>query len=66
MKEIQDKINRFEQKELLMERERQQLHHLRELLFIDQLAVVQHQSRPHLVIAENNEEEKPKPVTITS
>ncbi|XP_047081157.1 SWI/SNF complex subunit SWI3B-like [Lolium rigidum] len=66
MKEIQDKINRFEQKELLMERERQQLHHLRELLFIDQLAVVQHQSRPHPVIAENNEEEKPKPVTITS
>ncbi|XP_047081149.1 SWI/SNF complex subunit SWI3B-like [Lolium rigidum] len=65
MKEIQDKINRFEQKELLMERERQQLHHLRELLFIDQLAVVQHQSRPHPVIAEN-EEEKPKPVTITS
>jgi SWI/SNF related-matrix-associated actin-dependent regulator of chromatin subfamily C len=66
MKEIQDKINRFEHKELLMERERQQLHHLRELLFIDQLAVVQHQRRPHPVIAENKEEEKPKPVVVTS
>uniref|UniRef100_A0ACD5Z6C5 Uncharacterized protein n=1 Tax=Avena sativa TaxID=4498 RepID=A0ACD5Z6C5_AVESA len=66
MKEIQDKINRFEQKELLMERERQQLHHLRELLFIDQLAVVQHQRRPHPVIAENKEEEKPKPIIVTS
>uniref|UniRef100_A0ACD5V6B7 Uncharacterized protein n=1 Tax=Avena sativa TaxID=4498 RepID=A0ACD5V6B7_AVESA len=66
MKEIQDKINRFEQKELLMERERQQLHHVRELLFIDQLAVVQHQRRPHPVMAENKEEEKPKPVIITS
>jgi SWI/SNF related-matrix-associated actin-dependent regulator of chromatin subfamily C len=66
MKEIQDKINRFEHKELLMERERQQLHHLRELLFIDQLAVVQHQRRPHPAIAENKEEEKPKPVVVTS
>ncbi|CAM0946393.1 unnamed protein product [Alopecurus aequalis] len=65
MKEIQDKISRFEQKELLMEKERQQLHYLRELLFIDQLAVVQHQRRPHPVVSENKEEEKPKPVVIT-
>ena len=65
MKEIQDKISRFEQKELLMEKERQQLHYLRELLFIDQLAVVQHQRRPHPMVSENKEE-KPKPVTITS
>ncbi|KAM3227759.1 hypothetical protein ACQJBY_059469 [Aegilops geniculata] len=66
MKEIQDKISRFEQKELLMEKEREQLHHLRELLFVDQLAVVQHQRRPHAVAAENKEEEKPKPIITMS
>lgn len=65
MKEIQDKISRFEQKELLMEKEREQLHHLRELLFMDQLVVVQHQRRPHVVAAENKEE-KPKPIITTS
>ncbi|KQJ93813.1 SWI/SNF complex subunit SWI3B isoform X2 [Brachypodium distachyon] len=62
MKEIQAKICRFEQKELLMEKERQQLHYLQKLLFADQLAVVQHQCRPHAVTAENEADENPKPV----
>lgn len=62
MKEIQDKIRRFEQKELLMEKERKQLHCLKELLFSDQLAVVQHQRRPPAVTTESKDDEKPKPV----
>ncbi|XP_039002582.1 SWI/SNF complex subunit SWI3B [Hibiscus syriacus] len=37
MKEIQDKILRFEEMDLLMEKERQQLESMKHLLFIDQL-----------------------------
>jgi SWI/SNF related-matrix-associated actin-dependent regulator of chromatin subfamily C len=66
MKEIQDKIRRFEQKELLMEKERKQLHCLKELLFSDQLAVVQHQRRPPAVTTESKDDEKPKPVISIS
>ncbi|KAF0935791.1 hypothetical protein E2562_035759 [Oryza meyeriana var. granulata] len=66
MKEIQDKIRRFEQKELLMEKERKQLHYLRELLFSDQLTVVQHQRRPPPVTTENKDDEEPKPIISTS
>uniref|UniRef100_A0A0E0JWR0 SWIRM domain-containing protein n=1 Tax=Oryza punctata TaxID=4537 RepID=A0A0E0JWR0_ORYPU len=66
MKEIQDKIRRFEQKELLMEKQRKQLHCLKELLFSDQLAVVQHQRRPPTVTTESKDDEKPKPVISIS
>uniref|UniRef100_J3LAH8 SWI/SNF complex subunit SWI3B n=1 Tax=Oryza brachyantha TaxID=4533 RepID=J3LAH8_ORYBR len=66
MKEIQDKIRRFEQKELLMEKERKQLHYLRELLFSDQLSVAQHQRRPPPVTTESKDDEKPKPVISIS
>ncbi|XP_062218450.1 SWI/SNF complex subunit SWI3B-like [Phragmites australis] len=62
MKEIQDKICHFEQKEILMEKERQQLHCLRDLLFADQLAVAQHHRRPPAVPMESKDDEKPKPV----
>lgn len=66
MKEIQDKICRFEQKEMLMEKERQQLHFLRDLLFTDQLAVMQHQQRSPAVATECKGDEKPKPVASMS
>ncbi|CAO2044907.1 unnamed protein product [Urochloa humidicola] len=62
MKEIQDKICRFEHREMLMEKERQQLRCLRELLFADQLRIMQHQRRPQAVATENKHDEKPKPV----
>ncbi|KAL6604519.1 hypothetical protein ACP70R_042946 [Stipagrostis hirtigluma subsp. patula] len=62
MKEIRDKICRFEQKEIVMEKERQQLHCVRDLLFADQLAVMQHQRRPAAVATESKADEKPKPV----
>ncbi|KAL5211265.1 hypothetical protein ABZP36_022112 [Zizania latifolia] len=62
MKEIQDKILRFEEKELLVEKERQQLHYLRELLLSDQLAVVQHQRRPPPGPTESKDDDKPKPI----
>jgi len=62
MKEIQDKICRFEHKEMLMEKERQQLRCLRDLLFTDQLAIMQHQRKPQAVAAENKYDEKPKPM----
>jgi len=61
MKEIQDKICRFEHKEMLMEKERQQLRCLRDLLFTDQLAIMQHQRKPQAVAAESKYEE-PKPM----
>ncbi|CAN6271779.1 unnamed protein product [Urochloa humidicola] len=60
MKEIQDKICRFEHREMLMEKERQQLRCLRELLFADQLRIMQHQRRPQAVATENKHDEKPK------
>ncbi|KAJ1278324.1 hypothetical protein BS78_04G071800 [Paspalum vaginatum] len=66
MKEIQDKIFSFEQKEMLMEEERQQLHCLREILFTDQLAVMQHQHKTTVVATESKDDEKPKPVTNIS
>ncbi|XP_062223828.1 SWI/SNF complex subunit SWI3B-like [Phragmites australis] len=66
MKEIQDKICRFEQEEMLMEKERQQLHCLRDLLFADQLAVMQHQRRPLAVPTESKDDEKPKPMISIS
>ncbi|OEL17660.1 SWI/SNF complex subunit SWI3B [Dichanthelium oligosanthes] len=62
MKEIQDKICRFEQKEMLMESERQQLCCQRDLLFTDQLAIMQHQRKPQAVAAESKYEEAPKSV----
>lgn len=37
MKEMQDKIVQFEEVDLLMEKERQQLDAMKNLLFIDQL-----------------------------
>ena len=37
MKEIQDKIVEFEEVDLVMEKERQQLEGMKNLLFIDQL-----------------------------
>ncbi|XP_064999899.1 SWI/SNF complex subunit SWI3B-like isoform X1 [Musa acuminata AAA Group] len=42
MKEIQDKIVHFEELELLLEKERLQLRHMKDLLFADQLAIMQH------------------------
>ena len=66
MKEIQDKICRFEQKEMLTEKERQQLNCLRDLLFTDQLAVMQHQQRTPAVVTECKRDEKPKPVVNMS
>jgi SWI/SNF related-matrix-associated actin-dependent regulator of chromatin subfamily C len=62
MKEIQDKICRFEQKEVVMEKERQQLHCLRSLLFTDQLVVGRHQCRTPDVPTESKDDEKPKPL----
>ncbi|CAL4889446.1 unnamed protein product [Urochloa decumbens] len=62
MKEIQDKICRFEHKEMQMEKERQQLRCLRDLLFADQLRIMQHQRKPQAVATENKHDEKPKPV----
>ncbi|RCV05067.1 hypothetical protein SETIT_1G051900v2 [Setaria italica] len=66
MKEIQDKICRFEHKEMLMEKERQQLRCLRDLLFADQLTVMQHHRRPQAVATESKLDEKPKPVVNIS
>ncbi|GJM90486.1 hypothetical protein PR202_ga06769 [Eleusine coracana subsp. coracana] len=60
MKEIQEKICRFEQKEVLMERERQQLHCLRNLLFTDQLVVAQHQCRRPAASTDRKDDEKSK------
>lgn len=42
MKEIQDKIVHFEELELLLEKERLQLRHMKDLLFADHLAIMQH------------------------
>ena len=66
MKEIRDNMCHFEQKELVMEEERRQLHYLRELLFTDQLALVQHLGRPQTVATESKDNEKPKPVISIS
>ncbi|EES04686.1 hypothetical protein BDA96_04G084300 [Sorghum bicolor] len=66
MMEIQDKICRFEQKEMLMEKERQQLNCLRDILFTDQLAVMQHQQRTPAVVTECKGDEKPKPLANMS
>ncbi|KAK3156256.1 hypothetical protein QOZ80_2AG0104830 [Eleusine coracana subsp. coracana] len=66
MKEIQEKICRFEQKEVLMERERQQLHCLRNLLFTDQLVVAQHQCRRPAASTDRKDDEKSKPVISIS
>jgi len=62
MKEIQDKICRFEHKEMLMDKEQQQLRCLRDLLFADQLAIMQHQRKPQAVAAESKYDKKPKPL----
>ena len=62
MKEIQDKICRFEHKEMLMEKERQQLRCLRDLLFTDQLVIMPHQRKPQAVAAESKYDEEPKPM----
>lgn len=40
MKEIQDKISRFEKYELQMEREWQQLQQMKNMLFVDKLALL--------------------------
>lgn len=40
MKEIRDKIVHFEEFELLMEKEWQQLQQMKNLLFVDQLALL--------------------------
>lgn len=42
MKEIQDKIVRFEEMDLLMEKEWQQLDQIKNLLFVDQLTLMFH------------------------
>lgn len=42
MKEIQEKIEKFEEVELQMEKEWLQLRHMKDLFFADQLALVQH------------------------
>ncbi|XP_021648395.1 SWI/SNF complex subunit SWI3B isoform X2 [Hevea brasiliensis] len=42
MKEIQDKIVRFEEMDLLMEKEWQQLEQIKNLLFVDQLSLLFH------------------------
>ena len=49
-----------------MEKERQQLNCLRDLLFTDQLAVMQHQQRTPAVVTECKGDEKPKPVVNMS
>ncbi|XP_074583264.1 SWI/SNF complex subunit SWI3B [Curcuma longa] len=46
MKEIQDKIVHFEELEYLLEKERLQLRHMKDLLFEDQLTYLQHNARP--------------------
>ena len=45
-----------------MEKGRQQLRCLRDLLFADQLAIMQHQRKPQAVAAESKYDEKPKPL----
>lgn len=44
MKEIQDKIVRFEELDLQMEKEWQQLEQMKNLLFVDQVSVLSHKS----------------------
>ncbi|PKA55798.1 SWI/SNF complex subunit SWI3B [Apostasia shenzhenica] len=45
MKEIQDKLVRFEKVEMLLEKEWRQLKHMKDFLFADQLTVLQHKPR---------------------
>ncbi|KAH0434369.1 hypothetical protein IEQ34_026843 [Dendrobium chrysotoxum] len=45
MKEIQDKLVHFEELELLMEKERLQLKYMKDLLFADQLTILQQKPR---------------------
>lgn len=44
MKEIHDKIVRFEELDLLMEKERQQLEQMKSTLFVDQLSLLLHKN----------------------
>lgn len=46
MKEIQDKIVHFEELEYLLEKERLQLRHMKDLLFEDQLTYLEHNAGP--------------------
>lgn len=46
MKEIQDKIVHFEELDYLLEKERLQLRHMKDLLFEDQLTYLEHNARP--------------------
>ncbi|URD91701.1 SWIRM domain [Musa troglodytarum] len=52
MKEIQDKIAHFEELELLLEKERLQLRHMKDILFADQLAIMQHKMQ---ILSKGNE-----------
>ncbi|CAL9047958.1 SWI/SNF complex subunit SWI3B isoform X2 [Musa acuminata AAA Group] len=58
MKEIQDKIVHFEELELLLEKERLQLRHMKDLLFADQLAIMQ--NKMQLLSKGNEKGEKVK------
>ncbi|KAF3325102.1 SWI/SNF complex subunit SWI3B [Carex littledalei] len=53
MKEMQEKIVRFEEMESIMERERLQVQYLKDLLLADQLAVAQHQHRGAMMARDN-------------
>lgn len=44
MKEIQDKIVRFEKLDLQMEKEWQQLEEMKNMLFVDQLSLLLHKT----------------------
>ncbi|KAF8406747.1 hypothetical protein HHK36_008839 [Tetracentron sinense] len=59
MKEIQDKIVHFEELELHMEKEWQQLQHAKNLLFVDQLTLLHHRTTP-LNIGESIQNENVK------
>lgn len=53
MKEIQDKIVHFEALESLLEKEWRQLHYMKDSLFNDQLAILQHQNRAKFTAIED-------------
>ncbi|WOK98110.1 hypothetical protein Cni_G06820 [Canna indica] len=61
MKEIQDEIVHFEELELLLEKDRLQLQYMKDLLFADQLSILQH--KPRQV---SKDGEKVKPTNLVS
>jgi SWI/SNF related-matrix-associated actin-dependent regulator of chromatin subfamily C len=53
MKEMQEKLVRFEEMESVMERERLQVQYMKDLLLADKLAVAQHQHRGAMMALDN-------------